>query len=91
MTGGPRGDHAIPPARDHSTIGQNPSVGRIVHYVGSYGECLAALVTQVISVIPDGAADLTVFPPGGDPLTGLLSIRHDEDRGTGSWHWPERA
>lgn len=70
-----------------------PSIGQIVHYVG-YGQlCVAAMVTLVIPEFsPGGPTDsvcLTAFPPGSDPRL-IDHAHHDEDKDTGTWHWPER-
>lgn len=84
----PRGDHAVqPPRQDHSTIGQKPSVGRIVHFTGEYGECQAAIITRVA----EGACDLTVFPPQRREPLALTIIRYSEFPEQDRWHWPERA
>lgn len=83
---------------------QQPSVGRIVHYV-SYGtpggeytsQCRAAIVAGVPEVdLPvinsDGVAvqlDLCVLNP-----TGLFFNRchqSETDHVGGTWHWPERV
>jgi hypothetical protein len=83
---------------------QQPSVGRIVHYV-SYGtpggeyksECRAAIVTEVTEhPDADGTVGLCVMNP-----TGLFlnrNVPHAEDRAAGAethlggtWHWPERV
>lgn len=80
---------------------QQPSVGRIVHYV-SYGtpggeytsECRAAVVTEVSGVKnayqqPDDVGVAVLNPTGMFFNQGVV---HDEDekRG-GTWHWPERV
>jgi hypothetical protein len=83
---------------------QQPSVGRIVHYV-SYGtpggeyasQCRAAVVTEVDD--PDGVnADLNrvglcVLNPTGlffHPLAaGGCRYGGDGNRVGGTWHWPE--
>jgi hypothetical protein len=77
---------------------QQPSIGRIVHYVsygtpgGEYGkECRAAIVTEVPSgtETPQGIG-LCVLNPAG--MFFNQTVVHDES-GTsgGTWHWPERA
>lgn len=85
----PRGDHAIqPPRLDHSINGQKPSIGRIVHFTGEYGECFAAIVTRVTEL---GACDLTVFPPQRrEPLT-LTDMSYSDTPEQDRWHWPERV
>lgn len=68
---------------------QQPSVGRIVHYVDLdiNEEPIAALITKVDDL---GAVDLTVFPPGGAPLF-REDVQHDEDGPDRTWHWPPRV
>lgn len=77
---------------------QQPSVGRIVHYV-SHGtppredgtqayssECRAAIITAVGA---EGYVSLAVFNP-----TGMFfneRVRYDEQQAGGTWHWPERV
>lgn len=72
---------------------QQPSVGRIVHYV-SYGtpggeytsQCRAAIITEAPE---DDACALAVLNP-----TGMFFNRALYDatgREGGSWHWPERV
>ena len=81
-----------------------PSVGRIVHYKSRGSAdgvfppaCRAAIITAVRE--NDGTSSqilnrleyvaLAVLNP-----TGLFFddyIEHDEERGPGSWHWPERV
>jgi hypothetical protein len=79
------------------TAQQQPSVGRIVHYV-SYGtpggeytsQCRAAVVAELAH--PDEDSDivgLAVLNP-----TGMVFNRaaYDESARTGgTWHWPERV
>lgn len=79
---------------------QQPSVGRIVHYV-SYGtpggeytsECRAAVVTELCGdgdPEHDGCVGLAVLNPTG--MFFNRHIGHDEDRKRGgTWHWPERV
>jgi hypothetical protein len=81
---------------------QQPSVGRIVHYV-SYGtpvhadgsqaytsQCRAAIVAAVPEVSPHrGYADLAVLNPDG---VFFKRSEQDEDQHQGgTWHWPERV
>jgi len=80
---------------------QNPSVGRIVHYV-SYGtpggeytsQCRAAIITEVAGVKnahqqPDDVG-LAVLNPTG--MFFNQNCRHSEGPRTGgTWHWPERT
>jgi hypothetical protein len=78
--------------------GQQPSIGRIVHYV-SYGtpggeytsRCRAAVVTDV----RNGKIDLCVLNPTG--LFFNRDVRHADlvpntaMHPGGTWHWPERV
>jgi hypothetical protein len=83
---------------------QQPSVGRIVHYVsfgtpgGEYdSQCRAAVVTEVCDN-PDG-----IDPEAGKPCVSLAVLNpegmffkqhlaQDEDAdAAGTWHWPERV
>ncbi len=80
---------------------QQPTVNRAVHYV-SHGTpvredgtqafaaaCRAATVTEV-----DGeTVGLCVINPTGLFFHPLADggVVYDEDRGPGTWHWPERA
>jgi len=76
---------------------QQPSIGRDVHYV-SYGTpggeypsvCRAAKITEV-GEYPDAvdSVALCVFNPTG--LFFNQDVRHDEGKGSGTWHWPERV
>lgn len=68
------------------------------------GECRAAIVRRVFpAAASEGPCNLTIFldgqndqdegaPPIGPPL--LMegdSVRFDEGRAPGTWHWPERV
>ena len=82
-----------------------PSVGRIVHYVGTpggefpVGAHRAAIITEVSPALAEGA----VFPFDGAGRIGVCvlnpsglffnqGIPYDETaRMPGSWHWPERT
>ena len=82
---------------------QQPSVGRVVHYVAYYlgtpggefpaGVCRAAVITEVYEGTPSdpGHPDqigICVMNP-----TGLFFNRHipyNEAKAPGSWHWPGR-
>lgn len=68
-----------------------PSVGRIVHYASTAGECQAAIVTEV----GDGdTVGLTVFEPyqAVQHHLSLGGVVYDESPSArGAWHWPERA
>jgi hypothetical protein len=66
---------------------QMPSVGRIVHYVGSDGRHYAAIITKTYS---EFRVNLTVF---GDFLpTNVDSCQRDlQSQMIASWHWPEQV
>lgn len=85
-------------------MSQQPSVGRIVHYVsrgsadGRFpATCRAAVVTEVCDA-PDGVdpetgtlcASLFVMNPTGVFLNQHVPQSEDGHRG-GTWHWPERV
>lgn len=66
-----------------------PSVGRIVHWVDTHGQCVAALVYAV----PDEphTALLTIFQSGIPLSHGELTHQDEHGRAAGTWHWPERV
>lgn len=74
---------------------QQPSAGRIVHYVSRGSAdgvfppaCRAAVVTEVYTGSP--AAGLAVLNPSG--LFFDQMVPYDEDDKTpGTWHFPERV
>jgi hypothetical protein len=76
-----------------------PSIGRIVHYVaygtpgGEYApEHRAAIITAVSGDINDpafGDVALCVLNPTG--VFFNVHVMHDEGKGNGTWHWPERT
>ncbi|MET7776340.1 hypothetical protein ABZU94_10315 [Streptomyces mirabilis] len=80
---------------------QQPTVGRIVHYVsygtpgGEYGqECRAAIITAVEEdsdkLGRSQPVSLAVFNPTGTFFN--QGCRHSEGAQTGgTWHWPERV
>lgn len=81
---------------------QQPSVGRIVHYV-SYGTpggeypsvCRAAVVTAVdpgtgAEGFDPENVDLCVLNPEGMFFNRHVRQSEEEHRG-GTWHWPERV
>lgn len=76
---------------------QQPSVGRIVHYVshgspdGTHpaGEHRAAIITEVYGDATD-IAGLCVLNPNG--MYFQRSARYDATaQQPGTWHWPERV
>jgi len=79
---------------------QQPSVGRIVHYVaygtpgGEFpaGVCRAAVITEVCdpaSAAPSGAVGLCVLNPTGQFFNRC--VPYSAPRKPGTWHWPERV
>lgn len=85
---------------------QQPSVGRIVHYV-SYGTpggeypsaCRAAVITAVDDYQEPavngegwhiGAVDLCVLNPTGMFFNQGV-VQNEAERKGGTWHWPERV
>lgn len=79
---------------------QQPSVGRVVHYVsrgsadGAFPSvCRAAVVTEIEPGLPGIDPDrvgLCVLNPSG--MFFDQGIRQNEDaKPGGTWHWPERV
>jgi hypothetical protein len=80
---------------------QQPSVGRIVHYV-SYGTpggeydsaCRAAVITGLDLHPEDNPTEVFVSLAVLNP-TGLFFnttvLQDEDDRIGGTWHWPERV
>lgn len=79
---------------------QQPSVGRVVHYVsfgtpgGEYPSvCRAAIVTAFEPGLPGIDPDrvsLCVLNPEGMFFNQHVRQNEDDKRG-GTWHWPERV
>jgi hypothetical protein len=70
---------------------QEPTVGRIVHFVNREHRHLAAIITGVA----DDEADIHVFPyrtKGGEFAAAhdIALVEHDEEKVRNTWHWPER-
>jgi hypothetical protein len=68
---------------------QQPSVGRIVHYVSTAlwadpGDKLAAIIT---SVTEDGSVNLCVFARNGTTFP-MTKVAFDERGARGTWSWP---
>lgn len=66
-----------------------PSVGRIVHANIPPLECVAAIVTAVIS--SDGTILATLFLPCLNPVPSPIELEYDEEQHAGTWHWPEHV
>lgn len=74
---------------------QQPSVGRIVHYV-SYGkpggeytsQCRAAIITEVGT--DTDSVGLAVLNPEGF-FFNRGCVHFEEQHRGGTWHWPERV
>lgn len=78
---------------------QQPSVGRIVHYVsfgtpgGEYPSvCRAAIVTEAAegATEVDWPVGLAVLNPSGMFFNRDVAHSDGDHRG-GTWHWPERV
>lgn len=75
---------------------QQPSIGRVVHYVGIEGQHFAAIITDPAFVVDRDAAEphtaqaLTVLAPNRAPF--YVAANYDP-AGTAplTWHWPERV
>lgn len=84
-----------PPAEEQSGHPQ-PSIGRIVHYIGTDRHVRPAIITQAA---PGGAVNLHVFrdamfdPSAHDFNPVLMHIPYDGDLmpAAGTWHWPPRV
>lgn len=86
---------------------QQPSIGRVVHYVlpegARRGEVRPAVITRVLTLIDapsnPGMCNLQVLLDGSnDGLDGALggiawkgSVLYSEAPVAGTWHWPPRA
>lgn len=64
-----------------------PSVGRIVHYRGPWGGCLAAIVTG--THMSDVVVDLCVLTRNTMEFREAIALGHSDMGNT--WHWPERV
>ncbi len=83
---------------------QQPSVGRVVHYV-SYGtpggeyasQCRAAIITEVESTsraLGGERVGLAVLNPTGIFLHSIAAggcVQREDNKVGGTWHWPERV
>ena len=84
---------------------QEPTIGRIVHWVTKSGTHRPAIITSVASWQEYGTINLVVFggkynsvemkevPFSGGEVEPAVAYTKDEQRTfpTGTWHWPERA
>lgn len=69
-----------------------PSVARMVHYLSSDGECLAAVITGVHEDEPRGTTvGLHVMPDEGFPYRSSGVPEGSPDGDSCTWHWPERV
>lgn len=67
------------------------TVGRVVHCVDDSGQCVAAIVSRVITK-ERGLVVLHVLLPNlEDTAPKMLVIKsiYGEDQKPGTWHWPE--
>lgn len=68
-----------------------PSIGRIVHLTNGAHGCLAAIITGVHHGGTDGEhVSLHAFGLNGDSWAKSV-CHHDEEKASGTWHWPERV
>jgi hypothetical protein len=75
---------------------QEPSVGRIVHFVYG-GQHVPAIITDpAFRVVADGREvieqAMTVFLPAAEPFTTVAMYAGEVSPGTwldATWHWPE--
>jgi hypothetical protein len=67
---------------------QQPSIGRIVHYVASNGAHLAA---DVCAIKDDGSVSLFIKDNVLQRAYFKQGVVFDEQAKVGTWHWPERA
>jgi hypothetical protein len=74
---------------------QQPSVGRIVHYVDEErGACRAAIITEIVAeptVSYAGRVHLTEFGPHGTCPRRDVDGQREATKFAGTWHWPERT
>lgn len=71
-------------------IGQQPSIGRIVHYVGEDGVHSVALIVGVY----ERSVNLHVFYDDSlsdNPHIRQTNAEYSEESKPGTWHWPERV
>lgn len=73
-----------------------PSIGRVVHFVrpgSADGKHKPAHAAAIITAVPGGKGfedigiSLCVLNPNG--LYFNENVKHDEDQGPSTWHWPE--
>lgn len=74
---------------------QQPSIGRVVHYVSNHSGPEKGLTTHVAAVItavnPNGSVNLTLIPDKLNYTIPVPSCINDEENMfPGTWHWPER-
>jgi hypothetical protein len=69
-----------------------PTVSRIVHYSGPFGEHLAAIVVKVQTPgVGPTLVDLTAFSSTPGSILSYRMIPEDQEtKKEGTWHWPER-
>src|SRR3954464_10417298 len=97
MRGGAGAELRIPftPPEEHMPD-QQPSVGRVVHFVshpiGDLGpRCRAAIVTDVWPQHDANIPALAVLEPTGIAFHTAVYQDESEKHAPGTWHWPERV
>lgn len=70
---------------------QEPSVGRIVHYVPVYDQAGAAVAALISGVNKDGSVNLHVFYNTPSSAVFRENIKYSEENEKNTWHWPIRV
>ena len=69
---------------------ENPSVGRIVHFVDAYSRHRAAIIVDLH--YHDMAVDLTYYHIGNTiGWKHQPDVFYSEEHKPQTWHWPERV
>ncbi len=73
-------------------MSQEPTIGRIVHYVTAY-ETEEHRPAIIVECVFEDVVNLQVFTAGAGSHGTMWKrdVEHDEDfKSTNTWHWPER-